>query len=422
MKFLAGLAATIADAFQRFLAPVLRAIFGQIKWTPPDWLPRAGAKLRAWGGPAIDWLAARRAANPVRFWLEASGILLLIIGSYAGWQWYEHLPEPYYLQVSVSRPNPTPLEPNAIPDSVDVQFSGSAAKLGEIGKNVTSGITVTPAVEGAWKWVGDSQLVFTPKRDWTIGQDYTIKLDRKLFPSHVLLKDYTYSFRSPDFGASIQDEEFYEDPTNPKIKQVVATVRFTHPVDKADFEKRISFRMRIEPVKSFASSDAKSFGFKVTYDKFSGKAYIHSEPFGIPDNEGQMLLSIAKGVRSSLGGPGTYYPLERTVNIPGIESYFRIQNISASEVANDRDEMERIGTITASASMRQSDLAKNISIFLLPKDKPAIGDEKLIKDYQWNDALEAVPEVMKLAKPVSIEWIPAEREFVTTQSFKFTAD
>jgi uncharacterized protein YfaS (alpha-2-macroglobulin family) len=422
MKSLAGLAATIAGAFQRFLAPVLRAIFGQIKWTPPDWLPRATAKLRGWGARGIDWLAARRAANPKGFWLTTSAILAVIIGGYAGWQWYEHLPEPYYLQVSVSRPGPTPLEPNAIPDPVDVQFSGSAAKLGAIGKNVISGIAVTPPLEGAWRWASDSLLVFTPRNDWPIGQDYTIKFDRKLFPSHILLKGYSYSFRSPDFGASIEDEEFYEDPTDPKIKQVVATVRFTHPVDKADFGKRISFRMRIEPVKNFDSGDAKSFGFKVTYNATGGKAFIHSDPFGIPNNEGEMLLSIAKGVRSTRGGPGTEEAIERTVNIPGIESYFRIEGVNANEVANDRDEMERIGTITASAPMRQTDLAKNISVFLLPKDKPAIGDEKLVKDYNWSNPLEVVPGVMKLATPVTVAWIPAERDFLATQSFKFTAD
>jgi uncharacterized protein YfaS (alpha-2-macroglobulin family) len=422
MKFLAGVAATIAGAFQRFLAPVLQAIFGQFQWTPPAWLLRAIATLRSWGSRAIEWLAARRAANPVRFWLETSAILAFIVGGYAGWQWYEHLPEPYYLQVSVSRPGPTPLEPNAIPDPVNVQFSGSAAKLGAIGKSVTSNITVTPPVPGVWKWVGDSLLVFTPRNDWPIGQDYTIKLERKLFPSHVLLKDYSYSFRSPDFSASIQDEEFYEDPTNPKIKQVVATVRFTHPVDKEDFEKRISFRMRVEPVKNFDSSEAKSFGFKVTYDAVGGKAFIHSDSFGIPDDEGAMLLSIAKGVRSSRGGPGTDEVLERTVNIPGIQSYFRIQSITSNEVANDRDEMERIVTIEASAPMRQSDLAKNISVVLLPKDKPAIGDEKLVKDYEWSTALEAVPAVVKLATPVPVEWIPTEREFMPVQSFKFKAD
>lgn len=345
-----------------------------------------------------------------------------MVGGYAGWQWYEHLPEPYYLQVSVSRPGPTPLVPNAIPEPVDIQFSGSAAKLGAIGKKVTSGITVTPPLEGVWRWASDSELVFTPRNDWPISQDYTITFDRKLFPSHILLRDYSYPLRSPDFGATIQDEEFYEDPTNPKIKQIVATVRFTHPIDKADFEKRISFRMRVEPVKSFASSQAKSFGFKVTYDAFVGRAFIHSESFGIPDNEGQMLLSIAKGVRSSRGGPGTDYVLERTVNIPGIESYFRIQSVTTNVVANDRDEMERIVTIDASTPMRQSDLARSVSVFLLPRDKPAIGDEKLVKDYRWNNALEAVPAVMKLATPVPIEWIPAEREFMPTESFKFASE
>ena len=120
-------------------------------------------------------------------------------------------------------------------------------------------------------------------------------------------------------------------------------------------------RMRVEPVKNFDSSDAKSFGFKVTYDAFAGKAFIHSDSFGIPNDEGEMLISIAAGVRSSKGGPGTEFPLERTVNIPGVESYFRITGVAANEVANDRDEMERIGTITASAPMRQADLAKNVT-------------------------------------------------------------
>ena len=412
----------MVEAFRRYIAPALRTLFGQFQWTPPAWLPRAADTVRRWTSRGVAWLNARRTANPTGFWLTSFAILAFMIGGYAGWQWYEHRPEPYYLQVTVNRPGPTAFEANALPDTLNLQFSGSAARLGAIGKSVTSGITITPQLQGSWGWVSDSELVFTPKNDWPIGQDYTIKLDRELFPSQVLLKDYTYSFRSPDFDASIQDEEFYEDPTDPKNKQVVATVRFSHPVDKADFEKRISMRMRIEPVKNFDSSDAKSFGFKVTYDAFAGKAFIHSDSFGIPNDEGEMLISIAAGVRSSKGGPGTEFPLERTVNIPGVESYFRITGVAANEVANDRDEMERIGTITASAPMRQADLAKNVTVFLLPKDKPAIGDEKLVEDYQWSDALEAVPAVMKLATPVPIEWVPAEREFVTTQSFKFTAD
>ncbi|HYB90952.1 MAG TPA: alpha-2-macroglobulin [Candidatus Binataceae bacterium] len=309
-----------------------------------------------------------------------------------------------------------------IPDTVIVHFSGSAARLDAIGKPVTSGITVAPPLAGTWKWIGDSDLQFTPRNDWPIGQDYVIKFDRKLFPRHILLKTYSYELHSPRFGARIDSAQFYEDPTDPKIKQVVATVSFTHPIDKTDFEKRITMRMRVEPVKSFDSSDAKQFGFKVTYDAVGGKAFIHSDPFAIPPDEGEMLLSIAAGVRSSRGGPGTRIALERTVNIPGVASYFRIAAIGANEVANDRDEMERIGTIEATAPMRQSDLASYVSVSLLPKDKPAIGDQPLVRDYRWSDPLEVVPGVMKLATPVAVTWIPAEHDFEAIQSFKFTAD
>src|SRR5260370_9492633 len=59
---------------------------------------------------------------------------------------------------------------------------------------------------------------------------------------------------------------------------------------------------------------------------------------------------------------------------------------------------------------------------MLPKDRPAIGDQKIQKDYRWNDATEAVPEVMALATPVTLQWVPSEREFNPEQSFKFTAE
>ena len=517
MKILRGLVVSIADAFRRFFLPLLRSIFGQIRWTPPAWLERLGEYLRASAQRAVSWLDARRIASPLRFWMATASLLAVIVASYAGWQWYKHLPEPHYLEVTVSQPGPTRFEPSdqaetnppnplvnggrwgeggsngqnppapnaaqsqggvwglagrifhhrrhhprvgassvqpqgqmpttgaiarsgvpapvaqfvleaaaspapALPDPVIVHFSGSAARLDAISKPVTSGITITPPVAGSWKWLGDADLQFTPQNDWPIGQHYTIKFDRKLFPRHIRLRTYSYPLNSPSFEAAIDSAQFYDDPTDPKIKQVVATVSFTHPIDKTDFEKRITMRMRVEPVKSFDSSEAKTFGFKVSYDAAGGKAFIHSDSFAIPPDEGEMLLSIAAGVRSSRGGPGTPAALERTVNIPGMASYFRIQNIGANEVANQRDEMERIGTISASAPMRQADLASNISVVLLPKDKPAIGDQPLSYDYRWSDPLEVVPEVMKLAEPVSITWIPTEHDFDATQSFKFTAE
>src|ERR1700680_1237291 len=100
MKFLGGLAASIADAFRNYVLPFLRALFGQFRWTPPVWLQRTAASLRSWNRRAIDWLAAHRAANPVGFWITTLALIAFVIGGYGGWRWYENLPEPHYLELS----------------------------------------------------------------------------------------------------------------------------------------------------------------------------------------------------------------------------------------------------------------------------------------------------------------------------------
>ena len=407
---------------RNFIFPILRALFGELRWSPPAWIRRSAYLVRRTAGELSARLATARESNPRRFWVSVSAVVAVIIAGSATLYWYRHLPEPHYLELSGTWPQPTPLRPEARPYPLRLDFSGSAARLGAVGKKVTYGITVTPPLEGEWSWNGDSELIFTPKNDWEIGREYTIRFSRSLFPRQVLLRDYSYTFSSPRFSVAIDNAEFYEDPTDPKIKKVVAKVRFTHAVDKADFEKRIAFRMRVEPVKSFNSADAKSYGFKVVYDKTGGLAFIHSDPFSIPDKPGEMMLAIEKGTRSARGGPGASERLERTVVIPGVEDYFRIDRVSSAEVPNQHDEMERIGTVHATAPMRQTDLIKYVSVALLPKDKPAIGDQPPRKNFNWTSPLEATPEVMALATPIRVDWIAPEREFSNTQSFKFTAD
>ena len=421
-KILGALAGVLHWFTQRFIHPLIVALVGEVNWTPPRWLRFLADLLRSGNERLSKTLTEARARNPRRFWALVAATVFCLVGSVGGWNWYRHRPKPHQLSVTGTWPQPTRLEKDARPDPLVIHFSGSAASLAQVGKEVKSGIIVTPPLEGKWEWRSDSSLVFTPNGDWEVGRRYTIHFDRRLFASHVLLATYAYEFQSPTFASSITEAQFYDDPTNPRIKKVVATVRFTHPVDKTDFEKRIALRMRIEPVKSFDSPDAKPFGFKVSYDEFGGKAFIHSDSFPIPSDEGEMLLTIDKGTHSSRGGPGTREKTERTVHIPGIESYFRITGVTAAEVENDREEIDRLATVSASAQMRQSDLDKYLSVVLLPKDKPAVGDQPVRENYRWSDPLEVVPEVLKLATPVKPEWVPSEREWNTLQSFKFAAD
>ena len=160
----------MVEAFRRYIAPALRTLFGQFQWTPPAWLPRAAGTVRRWTSRGVAWLDARRAANPTGFWLTTFATLAVMIGGYAGWQWYEHRPEPYYLQVTVNRPGPTAFEANALPDTLNLQFSGSAARLGAIGKNVLPELQLLPSLK-----VYGSGLV---TRSWSLRRRMTGRLAR----------------------------------------------------------------------------------------------------------------------------------------------------------------------------------------------------------------------------------------------------
>nr|QTX15090.1 hypothetical protein [Klebsiella pneumoniae] len=54
---------------------------------------------------------------------------------------------------------------------VVVTFSRSAAPVTLIGKPVTAGITLTPAMEGEWQWRNDRKLVFTAKKNLPDGEN-----------------------------------------------------------------------------------------------------------------------------------------------------------------------------------------------------------------------------------------------------------
>ena len=85
---------------------------------------------------------------------------------------------------------------------------------------------------------------------WMVG------FERELFPAHVLLESYEHRFSSARFSASIADAAFHQDPTDPGEKLVVATVRFTPPVDPKSLESRVEMRLTGDPALLMLPPDA----------------------------------------------------------------------------------------------------------------------------------------------------------------------
>ena len=106
-------------------------------------------------------------------------MLLAAMGFY-GWQWYSNLPQPHTVGYSLHKPNLTDYtQPSPVVDNLQVRFAESVAPLAAIGKTVSEGISLKPAVAGTWRWADDHTLLFVPEKDWPVDAGYTLDLAKK---------------------------------------------------------------------------------------------------------------------------------------------------------------------------------------------------------------------------------------------------
>ena len=211
---------------------VVGAVFGQ--WQPPSWLRAVGRGVANLGGKAR--------AYPRQTGAGVLGLALLAGAGVYGWHWYSNLPQPHTASYSLHKPNLTDYsQPTPVVDNVQVRFSESVALLAAIGKPVTEGITLKPEVAGTWRWADDRSLLFVPDKDWPIDAHYTLDLAKKnLLADGVLLDQYSTQFSTQPFRATLAQNELYQAPSNPTLKQLVATFHFSHPVDEDSLRKRVS--------------------------------------------------------------------------------------------------------------------------------------------------------------------------------------
>jgi hypothetical protein len=143
-------------------------------------------------------------------------------------------PIPNYVKYTVTPPGLTESNENGISSikPLSVNFSRSVAPLKQIEKQVTEGVEISPAIAGVWFWVNDRELRFTTRDDWPVGTTFSVRFADEGFMSEgVELEEYDFEFTTEPFSARITQSQFYQDPRDPNLKKLVATVQFTHPVD-----------------------------------------------------------------------------------------------------------------------------------------------------------------------------------------------
>lgn len=408
----------------RLLAKIWFAVFGRLSWNPPTWLSRGN---EAWS----------RFGNN-RPWTNASvvlGLLLVIYGSLWTWNWYQSRPKPHFVSASIQSVPVTKLEKELQYPPLVIRFSDPAARLEDLKKPALTGVRLEPQIAGAWSWNSDRELTFRPTEDWPADRKFQIVFDKQFFPAQVLMERLSYETRTPAFSIAISQLQLYQDPTNPKQRQVTATLELTHAVEPGELDKHIKLTM-VGDSAVFPPSEQPPH-FTITYGLHHRVAYLRSSNVALPEKEDFMKVAVGSGVRTTQGGAETHDSVEQKVSIPSVATAFQINSIEGNIARNKVGEPEQVLILTTTADISTRDLAKGMKIWLLPKREAEASEnedsdsesadqsdsetkssdsedsddttESKKEGVKWESATDVPDEILEQAKAIQFTTLPSEK-------------
>jgi len=282
------------------------------------------------------------------------------------------------------------------------------------GKRQLTGITMTPPVEGEWRWDSDYSLQFTPVHAWPAGKQFQVDMQPSIFPTQVDLHDQHFTISSAPLRASITSMTFFQDENQSDNRGVSTSIQFNTPVAAKDAKEHLSFKLeelsdgdKPEDRKILSAGDNLPFELKMSDDGL--EANITTPIASMPDKERFLEANISEGLPAVSGGEALGAPDMSKINperrmqrvrVPSIYDYAKIDHIDASIVQNDHYVPEQTLVVHANVPFSGKDLTDHLQIYTLPKDKPsAFQGGKPEEDYAWTSANEVTDDILKKAQP-----------------------
>ena len=332
------------------------ATVGHVSWQPPGWLR---SLLRA--------LSAHRRAAALVFLLAAAAVG----GRYA----YTHrkLPppprSPDIVHARIIAPGVPPVTDKLVIPTLDIRFSASAAPLNRVDDKVPANVVrLEPALPGEWHWDGDRVLVFQPTQPWPPAQTYHVTVTPAALGPRVKADQYELETKTPDFEGKIDHAEFYQDPKDPNARKVTATLVFSHAVDAAELERRLSVTMLGGSPVFAPYSPPKVFA--LTPGRHGREWFLRTVPLTLPKETDTMKLRVADGLSSAQGSARLPKELTETVKVPDLYSVFRIDSADTRIVKDKDGNPEQFLFIETTCALKTEDLAKALEVYALPRVNP----------------------------------------------------
>ena len=305
-------------------------------------------------------------------------------------------------------------------------------KLRMRGKRQKTGITITPAIEGEWRWSSDYTLTFRPKKPWPSAEHYNVTFDRNLYSPEITIQNPQISFTVKPIKAHLDSMVYFQDPNDIDKKGVTAEISFNTPVEEKSIKEHLEIVLEeltdeSSPAKRTVVAAAQNMPFDFHLNPSKTRATVSIAIKSLPAKERFLKAIIKPGIVATSGGqplqPGKPGELEERVLLPSVTSYAKIESVQAHIVKNQQFEPEQVLAVETNVPMSLEELKKQLTIKLLPKDKPASAANELPnKDYRWTSAAEVTDDILKSAAAVEFTLNPVEGDRSTLYSAKFKSE
>ncbi len=340
-------------------------------------------------------------------------IAALTGGGLYGWKWWEaHKPRVVAYQeiqkVAVTWKAPAARhrsETDLSPEPFVIGFSLPVAPLEKVGKEPGSGLVMTPAVGGKWLWRDSRTLAFTPEEiHWVPSSSYSVTISSGEVAPMLELDHSKIEFTTPPLTAQLRDFNFYTNPEDPDVHQVVGELRLNYPMTLEEVARQSRLDV-IGGTALFAPAPDGTPTLAITQGDGPQQFFLRSRNLVIPPKEDFVKLCVLAGLKSSRGGEALTADAEIKTRVPDKFSGFILSRAEAEIIRTDEGEPEQFLFVESTRALESSEVAARIQAWW--RSDWSTDDKK---------ALETEVSAASVVKLVAVE---SEEPVTTRHAFRF---
>ena len=265
-----------------------------------------------------------------------------------------------------------------------------ARRTGLGGKNV-EGVVLEPEVEGVWQWSSDFRLSFRPSAEWPAGVSFKVDISPEAVPAQTdLMSDLAFTSKEVMARAS---GDFKFDRANLETMAVSGSIAFNYAMDKKSVRSRFNVETQGEvllgePVLSWTSDGSRTLLFSLPV-------------LSLPTAGSSVKISLEAGAKTTSGG-SPLKGMDFTVNLPGRNSLFQLEQASATVATNPDFRARQLLALQFSLPALAAEVQPSMQVLLLPRQIVETEDANSRPPYNWWSLAEISKSILERAEPVGL--------------------